>query len=164
MKCNTIGSQLTPRKPCLGLGSETFQYVKNTLDRPNNILCQSPFDNSESVRSGPLRVLVKVGLGVVMGYSVCFYYRIRSILYLTYPNDVVGRFANSRVSQALFGLFGLALTRRRVLELGDLSSGHNLGQVKANLRDSSEEQAVLVTLANCLEENELLEYPPWCNN
>lgn len=92
-----------------------------------------------------------------MGYSVCFYYRSRSILYLTYPHDVVGRFANGRVSQAPFGLFGLALTRRRVLELGDLSSGHNLGQVKANLRDSAEEQAVLVTLANCLEKNELLE-------
>lgn len=97
-----------------------------------------------------------------MGYSVCFYYRSQTILYLTYPNDVVGRFANSRVSQALFGLFGLALTRRRVLELGDLSSGHNLGQVKANLRDSAEEQAVLVKLANCLQKNELLE--SWCNN
>lgn len=56
MKCNTIGSQLTPSKPCLGLGSETFKYVKNILDRLNNILCQSPFDNSESVKSGPLKV------------------------------------------------------------------------------------------------------------
>lgn len=68
-----------------------------------------------------------------------------------------GQVRKRRVSQAPFGLFRLALTRRRVLELGDLSSGHNLGQVKANLRDSAKEQTVLVTSANCLEKNEQLE-------
>lgn len=44
---STFIHRLSNPQPLLGVGDETHNYVKSTLDYPNNT-CQSPFDNSES--------------------------------------------------------------------------------------------------------------------